>query len=459
MEIYSLKNIERKLLDSELIKNLKSDRQKQLFLDKHNIVLNHIITSNIAFNRKIYDYSNINSITFKKSIGDKYYKRILENLEKLRLIKINNTYSSSRFPKSYCIPKSTTKKHPIFKTTIQSINLVTKINAFSKLEFEQVIRDPIFNKILLNTSRLKLLPEFSYYIPTPDVIEVMETSHGAVPIYEDISTQMHRYSDYSAALLRFNDITSIENIYSDSIFFKPIRIDNGRIFHMVASIPRLIRRCLRTKDDELIYEIDMASAHPSILILEYLSQTKDYDICLEEKSESEMCLKILLEGNVYKHIQENSSYFKKLSNYDLKKKILITLNAKKNSSKANKELLKIFPYFMKWINQIKQNEGYKTISKIGMNSEANIFVSVFSMIDSKIFALIIHDSIITTLNNTTRIKELLKCRLIDLYPNVLSEKDDLSNLFKIGIVSLTNEELPSYQERLYLLQQYDNEIL
>lgn len=458
MEIYSLKNIERKLLYSELIKNLKSDRQKQLFLDKHNIVLNLIITSNIGFNRKIYEYSNINSITFKKSIGDKYYKRILENLEKLRLIKINNTYSSSRFPKSYCIPKSTTKKHPILKTTIQSIKLVTKINAFSKLEFEKVNRDPIFNKILLNTSRLKLLPEFSYYIPSPEVIKIKETSYGAIPIYEDISTQMHRYSDYSAALLRFNDITSIEEIYSDSIFFKPIRIDNGRIFHMVASIPRLIRRCLRTKSDELIYEIDMASAHPSILILEYLSQTKKYHICLEEKSELEMCLKILLEGNIYKHIKENSSYFKELSNNDLKNKILITLNAKKNKSKANKELLKIFPFLMKWINDIKENQGHEMISKIGMNTEANIFVYVFSMLEPEIFALIIHDCIITTKHNTTKIKELLINRLIELYPNVLSEKDDLSRLFRIGLVSLTNEELPSYQEYLFASQEFNDEI-
>ena len=39
---------------------------------------------------------------------------------------------------------------------------------------------------------------------------------------------------------------------------------------MVASIPRLIRNCLRSKKNELLYEVDMASAQPSILILEYL---------------------------------------------------------------------------------------------------------------------------------------------------------------------------------------------
>lgn len=227
---------------------------------------------------------------------------------------------------------------------------------------------------------------------------------------------------------------------------------------MVASIPRLIRRCLRTKNDELIYEIDMASAQPSILILEYLSSTKDYDICIKEKTESEMCLKILLEGNVYKHIQENSSYFKELSNKDLKMKILKTLNAKKNNSKANKELLKIFPFLMKWINDIKVNQGHKMISKIGMNTEANIFVKVFSMIEPEVFALIIHDCIITTTDNTTKIKELLINRLMELYPNVLSEKDDLSRLFKIGLVSLKDDELPSYQEYLYALQEFDNEI-
>lgn len=62
-------------------------------------------------------------------------------------------------------------------------------------------------------------------------------------------------------------------------------------------------------------------------------------------------------------------------------KILKTLNAKKNNSKANKELLKIFPFLMKWINDIKVNQGHKMISKIGMNTEANIFVKVFSMIE------------------------------------------------------------------------------
>jgi hypothetical protein len=458
MEIYSLQNIERDLLSSNLIKNLKSDKLKQLYLDKHNFVLNLIIKNNIFFNGKLYYFTNINSITFKKTIGDRYYKKILDNLKSLGFIVINDTYSSSRFSKSYSIPKSTIKKHPIFKTKIQSTGLGLKIVAFFKQEFEEVNSDPIFNKILINTSRLKLLPEFSYYIPIPDIIDVLETSYRAVPIHEDISMQILRYSDYSAALLRFNETNSIESIYSNNLFFKPIRIDIGRIFHMVASIPRLIRRCLRTKNDELIYEIDMASAQPSILILEYLSSTKDYDICIKEKTESEMCLKILLEGNVYKHIQENSSYFKELSNKDLKMKILKTLNAKKNNSKANKELLKIFPFLMKWINDIKVNQGHKMISKIGMNTEANIFVKVFSMIEPEVFALIIHDCIITTTDNTTKIKELLINRLMELYPNVLSEKDDLSRLFKIGLVSLKDDELPSYQEYLFALQEFDNEI-
>lgn len=459
MEIYSLQNIDRDLLSSSLIKNLKSDNQKQLYIDKHNFVLNLIIKNNMSFNREFHKFTNINSITFKKTIGDRYYRKILENLESLEFIKINNIYSSSRFPKSYCIPKSVIKKYPIFKTKIQSTGLGVKVNVFFKQEFEEVNNDPIFNKILTNTSRLKLLPEFSYYIPLPDIVDFKETSYGEVPIYDDNSTQILRYSDYSAALLRFNETTSIERIYTDNVFFKPIRIDSGRIFHMVASIPRLIRRCLRTKNDELIHEIDMASAHPSILILEYLSQTKDCETSTKEKTDSEMCLKILLEGNVYKHIKENSSYFNELSKKDMKMKILKTLNAKKNNSKANKELLKIFPFLMKWINNIKESEGHKTISKIGMNAEANIFVKVFSMIEPEIFALIIHDSIITTIENTTKIKELLINRVVELYPNVLSEKDDLSKLFKIGIVSLTNDELPSYKEKLYFSQQIDNGIL
>ena len=39
-------------------------------------------------------------------------------------------------------------------------------------------------------------------------------------------------------------------------------------------MPRQVRKCLRTKKNELIWEVDMSSAQPSIIFLEWLKWTK-----------------------------------------------------------------------------------------------------------------------------------------------------------------------------------------
>lgn len=106
----------------------------------------------------------------------------------------------------------------------------------------------------------------------------------------------------------------------------------------------------------------------------------------------------------------------------------------------------IFPYFIEWVNNIKKAEGYKKVSSIGQTAEANIFVNVYQSINPEILALIIHDCILTTKENTIEIKELLMNKVKELYPEVIKRETDLNNLFKIDIVSLRDEELTSYQE-------------
>lgn len=455
MEIYSLKNIEIALLNSPLLLNLKSEKQKLLLLEKHYFVINKIISNNLKLDNPLYFFTNINSLTFKKYLGDRYYVNVLKNLKEVGVIIINEAYSGNKFSKSFRIPKSIIKKYPVTKIEVKSIRFNSKLKTYIKQEFEEINKDPLFHKILVNTSKLKFIPEFTHYIPIPKIKGFLETNYGEIPLYDDNSSQILRYNEFSEALKRFNKMESIENIYLDNIFYKPSRVESGRIYHMVASIPRLVRQCLRTKTNDLIYEIDMSSAQPSLLILEYLKQFKlnTENICVEEEKEAEKCLKLLLKGELYKHIQNSSHFFKNLSYEDLKKSVLTTLNAKKNNSIYNKELLRIFPFFMRWVNNIKKNESHNKISFIGQNAESNIFVYVYSEIKLDIFALIIHDCILTTFEYTNDIKHKLIERVKFLYPEVLNNKNDLSKLFKVGIVSLKDEELPSY-----LQNQFSNDI-
>ena len=452
MEIYSLKDIETIILNSSLLLAKKSQEQKFLLVDKHNFVLDLILTKNLATDSPFHYYANINSLTLKKALGDRYYISILNNLETLGFIQKNKSYSSNNFSKSYCIPKSIIKKKSLIRTKVKSTSFQKKLKNYSENEFEEIVKGKLFHKIILDTSKLKILPEFSYYVPIPKVSEYWINRYGdLINEYEDNSAQMFRYDEFANALLRFNNTNALTDIYSENIFYKPSVANSGRVYHMVSSIPRLIRHCLRTKNNELLYEIDMSSAQPSLLILEYLKQLKaKAEQCdKEEEKEAIKCLKVFLEGGIYKYIQDNSSCFKELSYTALKKTILTTLNAKNNNSLYNRELLNVFPFFMKWINNTKKVEGYKRVSSIGQTAEANIFVSVYQEIDLDVFALIIHDCILTTKEYTFEIKQLLMDRVKELYPEVIKKDTDLTNLFKTSIVSLTDEQLPSYQENQF----------
>ncbi len=446
MEIYSLENIEIVILKSPLLLQFNNHETKLLLLDKHKFVLNLIISNNIQCETPLHYFSNINSLKLKKYLGDRHYKIIIQNLVEIGIITVNNSYSSRNFSKSYALTKQIIKKHPLTKSKIKSNKYNSKLKTQAKLEFEEIVSNELFYKILINTSRLKFIPEYEHFIPIPQIVGYIETSDEEIPIYEDNSQQMQRYSDFSQSLKRFNEIESIESIYLDNMFYKTTQADSGRVYHMASYIPRLVRQCLRTKNNDLLYEIDMSSAQPSLLILEYLKHlySNIYSISEKEKKEAETCLKIVLNGTVYKYIQENSDYLNKLTYKDLKKSILTTLNAKSNNSKLNTELKKIFPFFMRWIINIKKKYGHEKISSIAQTAEANIFVQVYSEIEIDVFALIIHDCIITTLEHTNEIKQKLINKLIFSYPEILNKENDLTNLFKISIVSLKDDELPSY---------------
>ena len=119
----------------------------------------------------------------------------------------------------------------------------------------------------------------------------------------------------------------------------------------------------------------------------------------------------------------------------MKQSILTTLNDKIRPTKLYRELFILFPNFMKWIDNIKENEGYKQVSFIGQSAEAKIFVSVYNELPSDMFSLIIHDCIITTNENTDLVKTLLIKKVKEIYQNVLSKNSDLDRLFKVEKVS------------------------
>ena len=125
----------------------------------------------------------------------------------------------------------------------------------------------------------------------------------------------------------------------------------------------------------------------------------------------------------------------------MKKQVLTALNYKNHAIKSAIELSKVFPSFMAWIKEIKEQNGHKYVSQIGQSKEAEIFVEVFKRLPRDVFSLIIHDSILTTEKHIKLVKHMLSERVKTLYNDILPEGTSLDKLFKSDRVSFTDEQL------------------
>ena len=81
---------------------------------------------------------------------------------------------------------------------------------------------------------------------------------------------------------------------------------------------------------------------------------------------------------------------------------------------------------------------------------------MYKTLPKNMFALIIHDSILCTKENTDFVKSELIKRCRTIYPKLLSESVSLDKLFKVGKVSLTDEELPS-TERIKAMKEFEED--
>ncbi len=199
----------------------------------------------------------------------------------------------------------------------------------------------------------------------------------------------------------------------------------------------------------------MTSDQPSIIFLEWLNYAKkNYNSSL--KSEYDLCLKLLLDGGIYKYIEESSDFFKGLEYKKLKQSILAVINAENKPTKQNKELSRLFPNVMLWVNAIKRKSGYKKVSFIGQKAETNIFVEVYKKIPEEKFALIIHDCILTVEADVLLVKTLLQNRVRELYKDIILPKHNLEKLFKTELVSKTDDRLYKTQRDVFLKQQYED---
>ena len=458
MNQYSIKNFPDLLTNSIQFSKLKTREKKLLLLDRCNWFISSIVKEQIKLDAPYGTYVNLHSQILKKYLGDRTYKDIQMCLIGLGIIIENPKYSTRKFSKSFALtPKAI--KLDTEETHIYSKKFNFKIKALSEINFRETYSHPILKKILDNTAKLLVVEEPLYYveqiIPQPKYVE---TNGRLIDISEEVNSfRVDRYDAYYNSFYALNEITDPEVLFNYSLNYRPSVVKSGRIYHTIASMPKLIRECLRTKSNELIWEVDMTSAQPSIIFLEWLNYAKkNYKNSI--KSEYDLCLKLLLSGGIYAYIQDNSEYFKDLSYKKLKQSILAAINAKNKPTKQNKELSRLFPNVMLWVNTIKKKSGYKKVSFIGQNAEANIFVEVYKNIPDEKFSLIIHDCILTVKEDVLLVKKRLENRIRELYKDIIFPEHNLDKLFKTALVSITDKGLLKTQRDAFFKQEYEDGI-
>ena len=148
---------------------------------------------------------------------------------------------------------------------------------------------------------------------------------------------------------------------------------------------------------------------------------------------------------MYDYIQSESKHFGDMSYKNLKVSILKIINAKYNPGDGNKELERLFPGFMHWVNSMKQNQGHQSVSHIHQKAESDIFIKVYEELPDEIFALPIHDCIISTKENIKQIQERLIQRFEDLYGKFIPPFNSFDKVFRVNRVSLKDEELTDHE--------------
>ena len=448
MELYSVKGLPQLLKASGRLDNVSRKDYALNYYDKCNWVITTIALRNFAFSRSLDYFVDFHSKTLSNYLGRNYYRGVLDTLIALDLIEENSSYSSNRFSKSYRL-KKTAQDLGIVRVSVKSNRFLKVLQKHLELEYAEVTKNPLLSKLLYNTAQLFLLDEQHYYleriIPYTELVEVngFMTFQGDSPN----ESQLLRYEDYYTAFRALNNCSSPKEVFSSPICFKPTISPYGRVYHIGASIPRLIRKCMRTKKNEIIYEVDMSSSQITILVLEWLRILNKNKVSPDKelKREIKLSLQLLSQGGFYAYIQKNSAYCKGLEYGKLKHQILKTINAKYVPSALNKDLENIFPHFMGFINNTKQVKGHKKVSHIHLKAESNIFVEVYMSLPKEYFAILIHDCILLTERHVQIAKDLLIQKTMELYRDVLPKNFNLDGVFKVKRVSLIDEETALYQ--------------
>jgi hypothetical protein len=321
------------------------------------------------------------------------YKRYLQFLLVNGVIETDNQYIIGQKSKGYRLTEK--YRHRKFEQVqITDKNIIENVTMF-RAEQE--------NKIKLNQHR--------YIYDCLQQIKI--DTEGARNYIEQNIYNNEEYSSYNI---------SVDLIESKSFFFT---VDNtaGRVHNNITNLSRNLRPFLKYNNERLV-EIDIANSQPflfNILINDYDTYSNDcligvYDTNsilsygTSKKTDILIYRDSTSSGKFYEYLMDNLEIYEDRSLFKVRffKKVFYSKENLYYISEERKRFTELFPNVSQIISYYKKDD-YRNLAISLQRAEAEIMINkvIPKLAELGIYALTIHDSILTTPDNTETVKGII----------------------------------------------------
>lgn len=369
--------------------------------EKHSDKYYYIIS--ILYYARIFDkrftpesYISLNAKVLVQIFGGRY-KQYLIFLLKRKIIETDNQYFPNVKSKGYRLTKK--YRDVMFK----KVEIVDK-KLIAKIEKHKQVQKSTSNSTY----------EYLEYC----LKNVSVDYSGAYNYIEQNITGFNRFISYNLSLDLINSPED-RSLIVDSIA--------GRVHTNVSNLPKKLRKFLSYKNEPLV-EIDLANSQPfflNLLILRYYTETYSLSCSgsnyLSYGNQNNKIVpftpkdvikykELTSQGMLYEYLMDKMNIDEDRKKFKVRffKKILYCKENENYIPKERRQFRKLFPNVAKIISHFKKDD-YKQFAINLQKAEADIMINkiVPRLAEKKIFVLTIHDSILTTHENSETVKKII----------------------------------------------------
>jgi hypothetical protein len=394
--------------------NLSAERHS----DKYHYILS-TITYRKVFDKSIKenDYVPISSKILHDVINSRYKERVNELID-MEIIEANGSWLKGKKSQGYrFLPEYRNTK--LKAVQIMDNRIVSKIEQFRKYKLAEIT-----------------LPQHKYIFDCLQQIEILADDANKYvdeTVFEDGKNSVHKMM-----------IDFVKNI-KEKWYWTPDK--NGRIHNNITNLPRELRKFLRWQKNPLV-EIDISNCQPFLFnklirnyvnediegistMINYLSYVTTFsDILLFEYLTTKGIFYDYLMEKFTKGYEQYDYLLEDLQNIEPRERFKVRFfgrvfycsESDKITTNEKETFRKLFPNVFEVILHYKK-EHYQDLANLLQQIESEIIINriVPKLADKKIFALTIHDSILTTKENSVIVKSIIEQEIknyIGLIPTI-----------------------------------------